>query len=243
MTDAPRRAQRTFGDVDEAIVQLREAGHRASAARRRVLEALFAADGPVSAELVADGLEGRFPRMDLASVYRNLDVLEAAGLVRHLHLGHGPGLYEPAGSPEREHLACERCGRVTSTEPARLDRIRTLIRRDFGYEARFDHFPILGLCAECARAGEAAELHSPHAQPGDRMSHADEHSHEHPHRHEHGHGHGSVSHSHPHTTHDHEHTEHEHEHSHGDRVHAHPHVHEQGLEHEHDHAHEDEGAD
>ena len=39
---------------------------------------------------------GRLPRCDLASVYRNLETLEDAGLVRHMHLGHGPGLYGPA---------------------------------------------------------------------------------------------------------------------------------------------------
>jgi Fe2+ or Zn2+ uptake regulation protein len=45
---------------------------RISAARRLVLEALYAADAPISAEQIADGLSGRLPRSDLASVYRNL---------------------------------------------------------------------------------------------------------------------------------------------------------------------------
>ena len=40
-------------------------------------------------------------RCDLASVYRNLETLEDAGLVRHMHLGHGPGLYAPAARERR----------------------------------------------------------------------------------------------------------------------------------------------
>jgi hypothetical protein len=28
--------------------------------------------------------------------------------------------------------------------------VRDQIRRDFGYEARFTHFPIAGLCPDCA---------------------------------------------------------------------------------------------
>lgn len=120
-----------------------------SAARRLVLEAFFAADGPVSAEQIADGLGGRFPRSDLASVYRNLETLAELGLVRHFHPGHGPGLYALAG-PEREHLVCESCGAVMAVAPGEMDEVRSLIRERFGYEARFGHFPIVGLCKRCA---------------------------------------------------------------------------------------------
>ena len=37
------------------------------------------------------------PEVDLASVYRNLEQLEELGVVRHVHLGHGPGLYALVG--------------------------------------------------------------------------------------------------------------------------------------------------
>jgi Fe2+ or Zn2+ uptake regulation protein len=124
---------------------------RISAARRLVLEALYAAQGPISAEQIADGLSGRLPRSDLASVYRNLDTLEQLGLVRHCHLGHGPGRYLPTGRSEREYLVCDSCETVSAVEPGRMDGVRALIRERFGYEAHFTHFPILGLCADCAR--------------------------------------------------------------------------------------------
>ena len=38
-----------------------------------------------------------------------------------------------------------------AVEPSDMDAVRTLIHERFGYEARFSHFPILGLCADCAR--------------------------------------------------------------------------------------------
>jgi Fur family ferric uptake transcriptional regulator len=138
-------------DVEAAVDVLRLKGLRISAARRLVLEALYAADAPISAEQVADGLSGRLPRSDLASVYRNLETLEQVGLVRHCHLGHGPGLYAPAGAQEREYLVCDSCSAVLAVEPSEMDALRTLINERFGYEARFTHFPILGLCADCAR--------------------------------------------------------------------------------------------
>ena len=76
---------------------LKAEGLRVSAARRLLVEALFAAGGPVTAEQIAAGSGGRVPESDVGSVYRNLELLERVGLVRHAHLGHGPAVYALAG--------------------------------------------------------------------------------------------------------------------------------------------------
>lgn len=149
MTLAPHRSTVAFTSLEDAVSILRHAGCRISAARRVLLEALFAADGPVSAEHLAAGLDGRVVSSDLTSVYRNLERLEELGVVRHVHLGHGPGLYALAGV-DREYLVCERCHEVRTVSRRDLDVIRDHIRTRFGYEARFSHFPIAGLCPRCA---------------------------------------------------------------------------------------------
>ncbi len=136
-------------DLDAAVTALRDRGLRVSSARRLLLESLYAADSPVSAERIAGGLDGRFPISDLASVYRNLETLEALGLVRHVHLGHSPGLYAPAGE-EREYLLCESCHSLRTVQSTELEGIRELIREKLGFRARFTHFPIVGLCPGCA---------------------------------------------------------------------------------------------
>lgn len=138
-------------NLGAAVDELRAHGLRASGARRLVLEALFGVEEPISAERIAGGLDGRLPRSDLASVYRNLEALEAIGLVRHVHLGHGPGLYALAGRREREYLVCESCYSLRALEPRALDPIRELIRRELGFAAAFKHFPIVGLCPDCER--------------------------------------------------------------------------------------------
>jgi len=135
--------------VEQAVELLRERGLRASSARRLVLEALFAAEGPISAERVAEGIAGRVPPSDLASVYRNLETLEAAGLVRHVHLGHSPGLYALSGATDREYLVCESCAAVRAVESAELDDVREAVRERFGYVPHFSHFPLVGLCPDC----------------------------------------------------------------------------------------------
>ena len=107
MTDAPQTPPLHLATVDEAIDAMRERGMRVSTPRRLVLEALFAADGPVSAQQLSGELE-----IDITSVYRNLEVLERFGVVRHVHLAHGAGLYVLAGRAVSEYLYCERCATV-----------------------------------------------------------------------------------------------------------------------------------
>jgi Fur family ferric uptake transcriptional regulator len=151
MTLAPQTAPIACASVEEAIALLRERGLRMSTSRRLVLEELFIFEIPVSAEHIATRL-----RLDITSVYRNLEVLEQQGLVRHAHLGHGPGLYALVARGDREYLYCERCHAVTAVAPAELDPIREQVRERFGYEARFTHFPISGTCPSCAAAAAAA---------------------------------------------------------------------------------------
>ncbi len=145
MTLAPEREPLEFETIDDVLTALRGAGHRVTMPAKAVLEALFAAPGPLAAEQLA-------PELEPASVYRNLERLQQLGVVTHVHAGHGPGRYVLALGGAREYLVCERCGRLTAVDPARLDDVRERVRAAFGYEARFTHFPIHGLCADCSAA-------------------------------------------------------------------------------------------
>ncbi len=142
-----------------AVRALRASGLRISTPRRLVIEALFAADGPVSAAQLVEALE-----LDESSVYRNLEVLEAHGLVRHLHLGHGPGLYTLAHADDGEYLYCEHCAKVTVVAPGELDPVREQIHELFGHTPRFSHFAIVGLCDACRVAEREG---APAGQQGD----------------------------------------------------------------------------
>lgn len=136
-------------DVDEAVAAVRERGLRVSSARRLLLEALFAADGPSTADELAASVRGQ-TASDPASVYRNLERLEAIGLVRHVHLGHGPGLYALSGWLADGYVVCDACGKREPASSGQLERVRCAVREEFGYESAFSHFPIVGLCPRCA---------------------------------------------------------------------------------------------
>jgi Fur family transcriptional regulator, ferric uptake regulator len=146
MTVAHRTEALAAPSLTAAVVALRTRGMRVSVTRRTLLARLFRASRPLAAEALADGL-------DLASVYRNLDALEAVGLVRHVHVGHGPGLYALAARRDTGYAACERCGRQTALEPHALADVRAAVLAATGFSGDFSHFPIVGVCPDCTACG------------------------------------------------------------------------------------------
>lgn len=171
-----------FTDMESALAILREGNGRVSTSRRAILETLAEAGRPISPQQIATA-GGQ--ALDLASTYRSLEHLEGLGLVRHVHLGHSPGLYELAEPVDREYAVCDACGATVSFDPTLLDAARQQIEQALGYRARFSHFPIVGLCADCraARADDDAEEDEALEHSHDGYSHSHSHEHDHPHTH------------------------------------------------------------
>jgi Fur family transcriptional regulator, ferric uptake regulator len=137
-----------FDSADSVLRALRAHGLRISTARRLIVSFLVAADGPVSAQQIAIGLDSA--PLDLASVYRNLEKLEEIGVVRHFHAGHGPGRYVLSRGEAHEYLTCDRCGAIEEVDTCELDPLRERVRKRFGYRVHFTHFPMVGICPRCA---------------------------------------------------------------------------------------------
>src|SRR5215204_5559566 len=152
MTVAHRTEALLAPSLTAAVVALRMRGMRVSSTRRALLERLFAAAEPLPVEQLAGGL-------DIAGVYRNLDALEAVGLVRHVHVGHGPGLYALAGRRDTGYAACERCGRHAMLAPGQLAAVHAAVLQATGFASDFSHFPIVGVCPDCA-ADQGEEQHA-----------------------------------------------------------------------------------
>jgi Fur family ferric uptake transcriptional regulator len=133
---------------DDAADRLRHANRRLGRARRLVIEALASQPGPVTAEQLATLL----PDVHASSVYRSLHVLEELGSVRHIHLAHGPALYEPTERVSSvRHAVCEVCGHSFQIPTAVLDQLRRRVERDYGFVLDSDHFALPGRCAGCSR--------------------------------------------------------------------------------------------
>src|SRR4051812_29663211 len=91
-----------------ASARLRADGQRYSTGRRALIDALHASDRPLS----IPELLGSTPDLAQSSAYRNLAVLERAGVVRRIVTHDEFARYELAEdlTEHHHHLICGRCG-------------------------------------------------------------------------------------------------------------------------------------
>lgn len=146
-----REQRAELGEVEALGRHLRAQGRRLGHARRRVLEAFEGSDSPMTAEELA----ARLPDVHVSSVYRSLVVLEELGLVAHMHLAHGPALYELRPAATVVHLVCEVCGRDVPVPAEAFDAIRADIAAAYDFHLTAHHFAVVGRCTACL--GEAPE--------------------------------------------------------------------------------------
>lgn len=134
--------------------RLDELGQRYTSGRRAVVTALAAAAHPLTLpDLLA--LNGELPQ---SSAYRNLAVLEQAGVVRRLVHSAGHAHYELAEdlTAHHHHMICEGCGLIRDiTLDAKLERSLDTafdkVAAAAGFRPRHHVVDIFGSCADCAQ--------------------------------------------------------------------------------------------
>ena len=131
---------------DEIVDRLREAGHSVGRTRTAVVTAVR--DQP--AAFTADELAATVPDVHVSTVYRTLALLEEIGAVRHVHLSHGPAVYEHAASTEVRHLVCEVCDRHVAVPAEVFDAVRGRLADEYGFVLEGSHFAIVGRCRDHA---------------------------------------------------------------------------------------------
>jgi Fur family transcriptional regulator, ferric uptake regulator len=139
---------------DRAEALLRAAGQRVTKPRLAVLSCVLGAGGEhLSAEEVLTQVAGRSAGVHRATVYRTLDGLAAAGVLRHVHLYRGLTAYhvvEPAPRHEHLHAQCAGCGRVVDLPPDVLGDTAERVRKISGFQLDASHVALSGYCKACA---------------------------------------------------------------------------------------------
>lgn len=138
------------------VTRLRRLGVRVTPQRLFVLEALEQTGGHMTAEEIMQWASRRYPALNLATVYRTLDLLISIGLVAQMVLGDGASSYELVGDSPHHHLACKLCGNVIEMDAALLESLRADVLRDYGFHAQPQHLAIFGLCHVCYDATHSA---------------------------------------------------------------------------------------
>ena len=133
-----------------SVLSIGRAGdmERVTRQRNAIRAAVESAGRPLSpAELYA-AVRARLPRIGIATVYRAIRDLVAAGWLRRVEVPGEPARYERSGKPHHHHFLCRNCDSLWEV-PACPTGIEQLAPTGFVTE---DHeITLYGLCGECGR--------------------------------------------------------------------------------------------
>ena len=125
------------------------AGKSRNTAQRREIERIFAQAGrPLGPREIVQAAAKHPTPPSIATVYRAIRSLQAAGRLAAVHIPGEPPRYEPAGSDHHHQFHCRSCGQVTSVSACPGD-LRPLLPP--GYRLEGHTLVLFGLCKLCAR--------------------------------------------------------------------------------------------
>ena len=128
---------------------LKGTGSRLTPQRVMILQAITGGEGHMTAEEIHGKVKEIYPYMDLATVYRTLQLFKRLLLITEIDLGAGASQYELAGERRHHHLICRSCGAAFNLPLDFLDNLRQRLRTTFGFEPDLENFTLPGLCAAC----------------------------------------------------------------------------------------------
>jgi Fur family transcriptional regulator, ferric uptake regulator len=133
-------------------LRLRQVGQRLTPQRRSLLRILRSAVRPLTIHEILDRGSG----LAMSSAYRNLTVLEHAGVVNRVITKEDFGRYELAEelTEHHHHLVCSSCGLVrdllSDVDAERLMNVAMQRATEQGFTPATHRLDIVGLCADCA---------------------------------------------------------------------------------------------
>ena len=137
---------------ETAAARLRQADQRYTRNRREIVSALAATGRPLSIPELLESHRG----LPQSSAYRNLALLESAGVVRRVLGGGEFARYELSEdlTEHHHHFICSACGAVDDfTLPAdveaQVERALKRVARRSQFTGAYHQLDLVGVCANC----------------------------------------------------------------------------------------------
>ena len=112
---------------------LRERGYRLTPQREMILDAIILAGDHMSAEDVFSKVQEQSSAVNLATVYRTLDMLVEEGLACRTDLGTGEYMYATNQHGPHIHLICRKCGYTQDADHTLLKKLAETILSEYDF--------------------------------------------------------------------------------------------------------------
>lgn len=143
-------------DMNPDLLRLiHQHGLRLTPQRKLILDVIHQSGGHLTIDQIYRRVRIQNEGVNLATVYRNLDVLCDLRLVVAADMGGGIRVYEIAGEQPHHHLVCRSCGAIVQIDHSLVIQMFRQIERYYQFSIDMDHMALFGLCARCRVENEA----------------------------------------------------------------------------------------
>ena len=131
------------------VAELRSRGYRITPQRDLIIQAISLSPRHITAEEIALQLQEYTQAINIATVYRTLDLLWQEGFACRNDLSEGKIVYATVQHGPHIHLVCRKCNQVIDADSDALDMLNLELQEQYGFDPDLDHFSIFGVCSEC----------------------------------------------------------------------------------------------
>ncbi len=112
--------------------------------------------GHFTPEALERHLADRGKAIALTTIYRNLPVLEQAGIIRRTSLfeeqeSNGATYEHVWGRKHHDHLICAGCGRLVEFQYPALEVLQEAAAKEHGFSLFSHHLELIGYCSDCQK--------------------------------------------------------------------------------------------
>lgn len=118
--------------------------------RDALKELLYSRCDHPTAEMLYTDLKTEFPKISLATVYRNLNTFEKNGEILRIADGSGTDRYDGCNAPHY-HFSCCNCGGVSDVEIPFDYSLNTKAEQATGGVVKTQNLIFYGVCGECLK--------------------------------------------------------------------------------------------
>ncbi len=121
---------------------------RMTSQREILLEELKKLKSHPTADELYQVVKKRLPRISLATVYRNLEQMSEAGIIKKLEYSGRQKRFD-GEVHAHHHIHCIRCGRIADVHAAKGADLRSIVEDTSGFRLVEDQVEFSGICPEC----------------------------------------------------------------------------------------------
>jgi Fur family ferric uptake transcriptional regulator len=131
------------------IEELRHRNYRITPQREMIIQVIAHSGRHISAEEISFELQKHTKAINIATIYRTLDMLWEEGFACRNDLGEGRIVYATFKHGPHIHLVCRKCNRVIDADPTFLKPLGEKLLSQYDFSADLEHISIFGICSDC----------------------------------------------------------------------------------------------